>query len=62
MITLAELFESAHIAHCDYLKMDCEGGEYEILTAAPDSTLQRISRMVIEYHEGVTLPGHEDLV
>jgi len=40
----------ADIEKCDFLKLDCEGGEYEILYAASDETLRRISRMVCEFN------------
>ena len=32
------------------LKMDCEGGEYEIVAGASEATLRRIERLVLEYH------------
>lgn len=35
---------------CDLLKLDCEGGEYEILYAASDKSLQKIGRMVCEFN------------
>jgi FkbM family methyltransferase len=37
----------------DLLKIDCEGGEYEILFGAESETLERINKIVLEYHEGV---------
>ena len=36
---------------CDFLKVDCEGGEYEILMSASPETLGRLRRMVLEYHD-----------
>jgi len=46
---------------CDYLKMDCEGAEYEILFSAGDETLHRIKHICLEYHDGVTEFSHRDL-
>ncbi len=54
-IPLGTALESAGAAHCDFLKLDCEGAEYAILRqAAADGTLKRVSRISMEYHDGVT--------
>ncbi|MSR67569.1 FkbM family methyltransferase [Candidatus Peribacteria bacterium] len=50
MISLQELFQEQKIETCDYLKLDCEGAEYDILYALPESTMSRIRFMAIEYH------------
>ena len=34
----------------DVLKIDCEGGEYEILLSAEDALLERVKAIVLEYH------------
>ena len=34
----------------DLVKMDCEGSEYEIVASASAATLQRIERLLLEYH------------
>lgn len=49
-LTLAELFAREHIEQCDFLKVDCEGAEYEIFEGAPPETLARIRRVAMEYH------------
>jgi FkbM family methyltransferase len=49
-ITLADVFESNQIGNCDLLKMDCEGAEYEIFFTLPDKYFERISLIVMEYH------------
>jgi FkbM family methyltransferase len=60
-ITLDQAFERFGIAHCDFLKIDCEGAEYEILFGTSEETLRRVSRIALEYHEGVTAYGPTDL-
>lgn len=35
---------------CDLLKLDCEGGEYEVLYAASDRSLQKIKKIVCEFN------------
>ncbi len=34
------------------LKIDCEGGEYDIILNASERTLRRFKRIIIEYHDG----------
>ena len=50
-ISLKEVFENNNIKKCDFLKMDCEGAEYEILFNAPDSYLKKIKSITMEYHD-----------
>ncbi len=61
-ITLEQAFDQFSIERCDFLKMDCEGAEYEILFAASKAALSRIGHIAMEYHDGVTPHTHEDLV
>ncbi len=49
-ITLDQIFERHGITHCDLLKIDVEGQEYEVLHAASDETFRRIDRIYGEYH------------
>lgn len=46
-ITLDDVFEGNHIAHIDFLKLDCEGAEYEILKNT--AKLDDISIIAFEY-------------
>lgn len=49
-ITLSTLFNQNRIIECKFLKMDCEGAEYDIIRAAPESILRSIQTIVMEYH------------
>ena len=50
-MTLAEIVEQHGIKTIDFLKMDCEGAEYEILEAAvSQGTLRCVSRVAMEAH------------
>ena len=60
--TLDRLFEDHRIGRCDLLKIDCEGGEFEILFAAGPGTLARVRRICLEYRDGATAFRHGDLV
>lgn len=55
-LTLATLFEKFGVSDCDYLKIDCEGGEYEILFTASPKTLACVQRICMEIHDGID--GH----
>lgn len=50
-ISLDAVFEKHGVAHCDLLKIDVEGEEYDILHAAADETLRRIERIHGEFHD-----------
>lgn len=48
--TLPDIFTVHKIERCDFLKMDCEGAEFEIILNTPSKVLRKISKMEIEYH------------
>ncbi len=60
-LSLADALERLQIQHCDLMKLDCEGAEYDILFKTPDEVLKRVRRMVMEYHDGITSFTHRDL-
>jgi FkbM family methyltransferase len=49
-ISLNNLFIKYQISHCDLIKCDCEGSEYDIFLHLSSSTYQKIDRLVMEYH------------
>jgi len=61
-LCLDDLFAVNALTTCDFLKMDCEGGEYDILFNAGEMTLQKIRNICLEYHDGVIKFSHKDLV
>lgn len=50
-ITLHDIFSLCHIKKIDFLKIDCEGAEYEILLNAPVESLARINKISMEFHQ-----------
>lgn len=48
--TLSHMFEEHAIGSCDFLKLDCEGAEYEILFGTPASCLKKIQKIAMECH------------
>lgn len=52
--TITEIFENNQINTCNFLKIDCEGGEYEILLNTPEDYLHKIEKIAFEYHDSLT--------
>lgn len=61
-LRLEDLFSLFSVQRCDYLKMDCEGGEYEILFSASKATLALIDRICMEIHDDLTVHSHSDMI
>ncbi len=49
-ISLQQIFDDNNIENCNFLKLDCEGTEYEILQNLPLSYFDKIEKIIIEYH------------
>ena len=61
-VSLASVIERLESKHIDFLKMDCEGGEYDILLKADNTSLNAISHICMEYHDDLTPHTHHELV
>lgn len=57
-VSLHDLFQKHRIDVCDYLKLDCEGAEYEGLYSLSDEDLARIRCIGMEYHHFSQDPKH----
>jgi FkbM family methyltransferase len=55
-ITIEELFRQHHVTSVAFLKIDCEGAEYQIVLNSPDELWQRVSNLAVEYHP---IDGHD---
>lgn len=51
-LTFKEFVDQNRLSKIDFLKIDCEGGEYSILTEENLPILKNISKIVIECHLG----------
>ncbi len=60
-VGLADVLASLPGAKCDFLKIDVEGAEYDMLLGLDDKDLQRVRRICLEYHEGITRYSRVDL-
>src|SRR5208283_3880712 len=49
-VTLDSLLRDLYIERCDFLKMDCEGAEYEILSSTSPDSFRKIARISMECH------------
>lgn len=61
-LSLADLIATERLPRCDFLKVDCEGAEYDIFLHTDEETLRKIAHICLEYHDGVTAFSHTDLV
>lgn len=48
--TLQQIFDLNKLENCNYLKLDCEGAEYDIIESLPEEYFKKIEKMYIEYH------------
>jgi FkbM family methyltransferase len=49
-VRLPDVLKSHGIDHIDFLKIDCEGGEYDILDSLHEWGWHRIEQIAMEYH------------
>lgn len=51
VITLKDVFSKNRINVCDFMKIDCEGAEYDILMNTPKDLFKKIRKISLEFHE-----------
>jgi phthiocerol/phenolphthiocerol synthesis type-I polyketide synthase E len=59
--SLGQIMDEQSVSHVDFLKIDCEGGEYNILRNVSRDELARVDKIAIEYHEFGPSHHHEEL-
>jgi len=62
LLTLEDIFRRCAIETCDFLKLDCEGAEYDILLNSAENTLSRIQMITMEYHVGLNDHDPSELI
>jgi FkbM family methyltransferase len=50
-ITLTQIFQENGLSQIDFVKMDCEGSEFDILYHTEISLLKKIKKMILEVHD-----------
>ncbi len=58
--TLEAILEKNKLNKIDFLKLDCEGSEYDIVYGAPSTVLDKVSVIAIETHKGKTENKNRD--
>lgn len=61
-ISLERLLDERKVSRVSYLKIDCEGGEYEILRTLPSKCFQQIDRLALEFHQMSRDQDYRELV
>jgi FkbM family methyltransferase len=61
-VSLDDLMDEYSLDTINYLKIDCEGGEYAILRSLPSRHWERIERISLEFHELCREQRHQELV
>jgi FkbM family methyltransferase len=60
-VTLPAVVNALPDGKCDFMKIDCEGCEYDLLLSSSPDLLRRIDRISLEYHEDVFKNGGNKL-
>ena len=61
-VTLEDFCKKHALKKINFLKMDCEGSEYDILLGATKEFLSSIEKISMEYHDGSNEHKHQELV
>ncbi len=59
---LSHIMEEHGVATVNFLKIDCEGGEYEVMRSLDARHWARIERVVVEYHDCGRDRNHRELI
>ena len=51
LTTLENLMQAYKVARCDYLKLDCEGAEHDIVGAMSKATATKVLQITMEVHK-----------
>jgi FkbM family methyltransferase len=60
--TLARIMDDNNVGTINYLKIDCEGSEFEIIRNIDPKLWARVERVVVEYHDYGSDRKHGELV
>jgi len=50
-ISLEKIFKDNCLSYCDFMKIDCEGCEYDVLFSASKKILEKIRYIALEFHD-----------
>ena len=49
-VSIASIMDKYKLKQIDYLKIDCEGGEYDVFNYLPEKYFPRIKKIAMEFH------------
>ncbi|MBG44366.1 MAG: hypothetical protein CL530_10405 [Aequorivita sp.] len=61
-VTLSRMTEKLDIDTIDFVKLDCEGAEGEIIKSLGQDGLKKIKKMAIEFHDNHSILSHEEII
>lgn len=61
-VRLQDIFRYHHIKTIDFLKIDCEGGEGNIINHTPNYVWKNIRKISLEYHDNVSPYNHNEII
>ncbi len=56
-ISIYDVFNDYNIEHCDFLKLDCEGSERDIINDLDDDLANKIDQISVEFHNKPLIEG-----
>jgi len=59
--TLERIFSKNGLGHCDLIKIDCEGAEFALIYATPNTILDKVSNIFLEYHDWIEGENSDEL-
>ena len=60
--TLGKIFNICRIDKLDFLKIDCEGSEGEIVRSTKKNIWKKVKKIAIEYHDNASILTHRQIV
>lgn len=61
-VQLSDFLRSKDLSEIELVKIDCEGGEYDILLPLSKEDLRRFKRITMEYHNHLTAHHHSEII
>lgn len=62
VVTLNHIMDQYGIDRIDFLKLDCEGAEGEILNKLSDTLFSKIKKIVLEFHDNQSILSHDQII
>lgn len=61
-VTLLKIMEELNIDKIDFLKLDCEGAEGEIIKSLNEESFKKIKKVAIEFHDNNSILTHFEII